>query len=100
MDVMDSGENINNGQSIEGEPMDLNQLQGLFTEWLDSDVQDGIYRWDKTEKALVVSFKKARPLWFFKSSAGDIFGGLALRYKQCAGTYDILLQRVAAMQPY
>lgn len=44
MDVMDSGENINNGQSIEGEPMDLNQLQGLFTEWLDSDVQDGIYR--------------------------------------------------------
>lgn len=44
MDVIDSGEELNNGQSIEGEPMDLNQLQGLFTEWLDSDVQDGIYR--------------------------------------------------------
>lgn len=39
-DAFDSGE----GLSIEGETVDLNQLKGLFTEWLDSDVQDGIYR--------------------------------------------------------
>lgn len=39
-DVFDSGE----GLSVEGESVDLNQLKGLFTEWLDSDVQDGIYR--------------------------------------------------------
>lgn len=39
-DAFDSGE----GLSIQGETVDLNQLKGLFTEWLDSDVQDGIYR--------------------------------------------------------
>lgn len=39
-DALDTGE----GLSIEGETVDLNQLKGLFTEWLDSDVQDGIYR--------------------------------------------------------
>lgn len=39
-DAFDSGE----GLSVEGESVDLNQLKGLFTEWLDSDVQDGIYR--------------------------------------------------------
>lgn len=44
-DVFDSGERVTNGLSIEGETMDLNQLKGLFTEWLDSDVQDGVYRW-------------------------------------------------------
>lgn len=43
-DAFDSGEGLSNGLSIEGENMDLNQLKGLFTEWLDSDVQDGIYR--------------------------------------------------------
>lgn len=32
------------GLSVEGESVDLNQLKGLFTEWLDSDVQDGVYR--------------------------------------------------------
>eukprot|EP00903_Cladosiphon_okamuranus_P019662 g18075.t1 len=39
-DAFDSGE----GFSVEGESVNLNQLKGLFTEWLDSDVQDGIYR--------------------------------------------------------
>lgn len=39
-DAFDTGE----GPSVEGETVDLNQLKGLFTEWLDSDVQDGIYR--------------------------------------------------------
>lgn len=39
-DAFDSGD----GPSVEGESVDLNQLKGLFTEWLDSDVQDGIYR--------------------------------------------------------
>lgn len=43
-DAFDSGEGLNGALSIEGENMDLNQLKGLFTEWLDSDVQDGIYR--------------------------------------------------------
>lgn len=43
-DVFDSGEVHGDGLSIEGEDMDRNQLKGLFTEWLDSDVQDGIYR--------------------------------------------------------
>eukprot|EP00752_Nemacystus_decipiens_P011885 g10538.t1 len=38
--AFDSGESL----SVEGESVDLNQLKGLFTEWLDSDVQDGIYR--------------------------------------------------------
>lgn len=38
------GEEISNEFSIEGENMDHNQLKGLFTEWLDSDVEDGIYR--------------------------------------------------------
>ena len=40
-DAFDSGE----GLAVEGESVDLNQLKGLFTEWLDSDVQDGIYRY-------------------------------------------------------
>jgi len=39
-DVFDAGE----GLSVEGDAVDLNQLKGLFTEWLDSDVQDGLYR--------------------------------------------------------
>lgn len=39
-DAFDSGE----GLAVEGDNVDLNQLKGLFTEWLDSDVQDGIYR--------------------------------------------------------
>ncbi|CAM9324278.1 unnamed protein product [Ectocarpus sp. 6 AP-2014] len=39
-DAFDSGE----GLPVEGDNVDLNQLKGLFTEWLDSDVQDGIYR--------------------------------------------------------
>ncbi len=39
-DAFDSGE----GLSVEGDAVDLNQLKGLFTEWLDSDVQDGLYR--------------------------------------------------------
>lgn len=43
-DAFDSGEGLNDALSIEGENMDLNQLKGLFTEWLDSDVQDGVYR--------------------------------------------------------
>ncbi|CAM9104625.1 unnamed protein product [Discosporangium mesarthrocarpum] len=37
-------EGLPDGPLVEGETMDLNQLKGLFTEWLDSDVQDGIYR--------------------------------------------------------
>ncbi|CAM9305987.1 unnamed protein product [Laminaria digitata] len=43
-DALDSGEGASIGLSIEGENMDQNQLTGLFTEWLDSDVQNGIYR--------------------------------------------------------
>lgn len=39
-DFFESGE----GLSVEGDAVDLNQLKGLFTEWLDSDVQDGLYR--------------------------------------------------------
>lgn len=42
--TFDSGEGLSNGFAVEGDNMDLNQLKGLFTEWLDSDVQDGIYR--------------------------------------------------------
>lgn len=37
-------DDIGGALSVEGETVDLNQLKGLFTEWLDSDVQDGIYR--------------------------------------------------------
>lgn len=43
-DVVNPGAGQGAALSIEGESMDLNQLKGLFTEWLDSDVQDGIYR--------------------------------------------------------
>ena len=43
-DAFDSGTNLNSSPRVEGDTMDLNQLKGLFTEWLDSDVQDGIYR--------------------------------------------------------
>lgn len=43
-DTLDAGEGPSSGLSIEGENMDQNQLTGLFTEWLDSDVQNGIYR--------------------------------------------------------
>lgn len=41
--ALNPSEELNNGQSNDGE-VDLNQAQSMFTEWLDSDVQDGIYR--------------------------------------------------------
>lgn len=43
-DALDSGEGPSGGFSIEGENMDQNQLASLFAEWLESDVENGLYR--------------------------------------------------------
>ncbi|CAM9139800.1 unnamed protein product [Choristocarpus tenellus] len=75
--------------------MDLNQLKGLFTEWLDSDVQDGIYRHGWGRINALKEAKHLRLIVDLNHLRSDGRGDLAARIMRRPAPYMYALREAA-----